>query len=56
MIEFDVNIISKLVLTIISYIFLLHIHLEGEYQSFFTCNLFHKLSTQLITVKKRPTN
>ena len=30
-IEFDVKIISEFIFTIILYLFLLHIHLEGEY-------------------------
>ena len=30
-IEFDINIISELVFTVILYLFLLHIPLEGEY-------------------------
>ena len=53
-IRFDINIISELVFTIILYLFLLHIHLEGKYLSFFTYNFFHKLSTQSITIKKDP--
>ena len=52
-IGFDVNIISDLGFTIILFLFLLHILLEGEYYSFFTCNFFHKLSTQSITIKKK---
>ena len=33
-IRFDINIIRELIFTIILYLFLLHIHLEGEYLSF----------------------
>ena len=36
-IGFDINITSELDFTIILYFFLLHILLEGEYQSIFTC-------------------
>ena len=52
-IGFDVKIISELVFTMILYPFLLHILLEGKYSSIFTCNFFHKLSTESITIEKK---
>ena len=55
-IRFGINITSELVFIIILYFFLLHIHLEGGYLSFFICNFFHELLTQSITIKRRPTN
>ena len=44
-----INIISELVFLSLYGFFLLHIHLEGEYESSLTDNCFNKLSTKCLT-------
>ena len=52
-VKYGINsIFSKLVFTIILYVFLLHIHLKRGYQSFSSCKFSYKFSIYSITAKK----